>query len=113
MVSSIKKAANLAAANRAEWQRWTTPSGMRLSEEKMQLNAACTSGTSPTQPDFVCENHGSLFLLIPRSAPAKNWVEENLSPDRLTFCDAVVIEPRYLWTILLAIQDAEMAVERG
>jgi hypothetical protein len=25
-----------------------------------------TSGTSPTEFDFICENHGSLFLLIPR-----------------------------------------------
>jgi hypothetical protein len=72
-----------------------------------------TSGTSPTQPDFVCENHGSLFLLIPRSAPARIWVEENLLPDRMTFCDAVVIEPRYVWAILAGLQDDGLVVSRG
>jgi hypothetical protein len=78
----------------------------------MQLNAACTSGSSPTQPDFVCENHGSLFLLIPRSAPAKIWIEENLPEDRLTFCDAVVIEPRYVWVILDGLQEDGLTVGR-
>jgi hypothetical protein len=79
----------------------------------MQLNAACTSGSSPTQTDFVCENHGSLFLLIPRSAPAKIWIEENLPEDRMTFCDAVVIEPRYVWAILLGLQEDGLVVSRG
>lgn len=79
----------------------------------MQLNAACTSGSSPTQPDFVCENHGSLFLLIPRSAPAKIWIEENLPEDRMTFCDAVVVEHRYIWPILEGIQSDGLVVSRG
>jgi hypothetical protein len=79
----------------------------------MQLNAACTSGSSPTLCDFVCENHGSLFLLIPRSAPAKTWVEENLPPDRMTFCDAIVIEARYVWAILVGLQDDGLVVTRG
>jgi hypothetical protein len=79
----------------------------------MQLNAYATSGTSPSEPDFVCENHGSLFLLIPRTAPAKIWVEENLPPDRMTFCDAVVIEPRYVWAILVGLQDDGLVVRRG
>ncbi len=78
--------------------------------ETMKLNAYATSGTSPTQSDFVCENHGSLFLLIPRSAHAKIWIEENLPPDRLTFNEAVVIEPRYVWAILLGLQDDGLTV---
>ena len=71
-----------------------------------------TSGTSPTT-DFICENHGSLFLLIPRSAPAKIWIQENLPPDHMTFADAVVIEPRYVWAILLGLQDDGLVVTRG
>jgi hypothetical protein len=71
-----------------------------------------TSGTSPTT-DFICENHGSLFLLIPRTAPAKIWIQEHLPPDQLTFADAVVIEPRYVWTILLGLQDDGLVVTRG
>ena len=68
-----------------------------------------TSGTSPT-PDFMCENHGTLFLLIPRTAPAKIWIEENLARDHMTFADAVVIEPRYVWAILVGLQDDGLSV---
>ena len=71
-----------------------------------------TSGTSPTT-DFICENHGSLFLLIPRSAPAKMWIQENLPPNRITFGNAVVIEPQYIWVILLGLQDDGLVVTRG
>jgi hypothetical protein len=35
------------------------------------------SGSSPT-PDFLCEKHGSIFLLRPLSRPAQSWIEENL-----------------------------------
>jgi hypothetical protein len=79
----------------------------------MKINAYATSGTSPTEPDFICENHGSLFLLIPRNAPAKMWIQENLPPDRMTFCDAVVVEPRYVWRILAGLQDDGLVVSRG
>ena len=79
----------------------------------MELNSYASSGTSPSTPDFVCENHGSLFLLIPRSAPAKIWIEENLPPDRMTFADAVVIEPRYVWAILVGLQDDGLVASCG
>jgi hypothetical protein len=78
-------------------------------------DAFCTSGSSPGKtdsPDFICQNHGSLFLLIPRSAPAKFWVEHNLPSDRMTFGDAVVIEPRYVWAILVGLQEDGLTVSR-
>jgi len=64
-----------------------------------------SSGSSPTEPDFICENHGSIFLLRPVSPAAFVWIEENLPDDRLTFGNATVIEPRYVWAILLGLQD--------
>lgn len=70
-----------------------------------------TSGTSPT--DFVCENHGSIFLLRPTSLAASDWIQEHLPDDRLTFGDAVVVEPRYGWAILAGLQDAGLVVTRG
>jgi hypothetical protein len=63
------------------------------------------SGSSPTEPDFICENHGSVFLLRPISPAAFEWIEENLPNDRLTFGNATVIEPRCVWAILLGLQD--------
>jgi len=68
------------------------------------------SGSSPT-PDFLCENHGSLFLLVPLSQSAQSWVEEHIPEDAQWFCKAVVIEHRYVWTILEGIQNDGLAVQ--
>jgi hypothetical protein len=62
----------------------------------MKLNAYTTSGTSPTQYDFVCENHGSVFLLRPISLGAFLWIHENLPADRQMFGNAVAVEHRYI-----------------
>ena len=69
------------------------------------------SGSSPTV-DFLCENHGSLFLLFPLSQSAQSWVEEHLPTDVQWFGNAVVIEHRYVWTILEGIQNDGLAVSR-
>jgi len=79
----------------------------------MTLNAYATSGTSPTQCDFVCENHLSLFLLRPVSPAAFAWIEEHLPPDRLTFGNAAVIEPRYVLAILVGLQEDGLVANRG
>jgi hypothetical protein len=75
------------------------------------------SGSSPgetiTGPDFICEYHLSLFLLRPLSPAASAWLEENLPSDRLTFGDATVVEPRFIWPIILGIQEDGLAVSRG
>ncbi len=71
-----------------------------------------TSGTSPTL-DFICENHFSVFLLLPISPAAFSWIEEHLPPDHLTFGKGIVIEARYFWPILEGIQnDGLTAVPR-
>jgi hypothetical protein len=62
-----------------------------------------TEGDSPTTPDFLLENHFSIFLLRPISSAGFAWIEEHLSPDRITFGNAVVIEPRYVWAILVGL----------
>jgi hypothetical protein len=77
------------------------------------------SGSSPTEvdsatpPDFLLENHSSIFLLRPISPTAFAWIEEHLPPDRMTFGNAVVIEPRYVWAILAGLQDDGLVVTRG
>ena len=70
------------------------------------------SGSSPT-PDFLCENHGSIFLLRPVSPAAFSWIEEHLPPDRLTFGNAVAIDHRCIWAILVGLQDEGLVVTRG
>jgi len=70
------------------------------------------SGNSPTRSDFICENHGSIFLLRPISPAAFIWVEQHLPSDRLTFGNAAVIEPRYVWAILVGLQDDGLVVSQ-
>jgi hypothetical protein len=68
------------------------------------------SGSSPTEPDFFCENHGSIFLLRPASPAAHSWISEHLHQDRMTFGNAVVVEHRYIWAILEGIQNDGLEV---
>ena len=70
------------------------------------------SGSSPgsTSPDFIVENHFTLFLLFAHSESAKSWVTEFLPPDHLTFGQAVVIDARCFWPILEALQMEGYAV---
>jgi len=76
------------------------------------INAFQSSGTSPTEigPDFRCENHGSVFLLIPVTQSAQSWVEENLQSDAQWFGSGVVVEHRYIWAILEGIQNDGLMV---
>jgi hypothetical protein len=77
------------------------------------LEANKTSGSSPgstTSPDFIAENHFTLFLLFARSKSAKSWVAEFLPPDHLTFGEGIVIEARCFWAILEALQVEGFAV---
>jgi hypothetical protein len=72
-----------------------------------------TSGSSPTQsnvPDFVVENHGSVFLLRPVTPAANSWVDEHLPEDRMTFGGAIVVEHRYIWAIIEGIQSDRLTV---
>jgi hypothetical protein len=67
----------------------------------------------PVPPDFLVENHFSLFLLFPRSDAAKIWCDEHLPADRMTWGSGIVIECRYVWPLLEGIQnDGLVAVPR-
>lgn len=66
----------------------------------MHKNEFQSSGTSPTQPDFLVENHGTIFLLQPLTPAALSWIEEHLPEDRLTFAGAVVVEHRFIADIV-------------
>ena len=69
------------------------------------------SGTSPTV-DFLCENHGSIFLLKPLTPSAASWVEEHIGQDNgyQGLWPSVIIEPRYIADIVAGIQDDGLAV---
>lgn len=51
-------------------------------------------------PDFLVENHGTIFLLQPLTPAANSWVDEHLPEDHLTFGGAVVVEHRFIADIV-------------
>ena len=75
------------------------------------------SGNSPTNsgkipPDFLVENHGSIFLLKPLTPTATSWVEEHIGQDNgyQGLWPSLIIEPRYIADIVAGIQDDGLAV---
>ena len=61
--------------------------------------------------DFGIENHGTTFLLRPLTPAAVSWVKENLSKDHRQLGDAVVVEHRYIGSIVAGIQRDGLAIE--
>jgi hypothetical protein len=78
------------------------------------------SGSSPTQqveqasPDFLLENHSSIYLLRPLTENARAWVEDHIGSDNgfQPYWPAVVIEHRYVGAILEGISSDGLAVSR-
>ena len=63
------------------------------------------SGNSPTQPDFVVENHGSIFLLKPRTPAARFWIEQHIEQTGWQpYFPTIVIEHRFVTDIVRAAQ---------
>jgi hypothetical protein len=75
------------------------------------------SGSSPTrkkksaipQADFRVEYHGSICLLVPLSAPGREWIEENVGQDNgfqpyYHPSRTIVVEPRFLSDIIAGIR---------
>jgi hypothetical protein len=61
--------------------------------------------TQKAAPDFLIENHGSLFFLRPLSQSAREWIEENISQidSFQPYWPVVLIEPRFVSDILSGI----------
>ena len=69
------------------------------------------SGTSPTC-DFEVQNHDSIFLLIPQTDSARNWVDDHIGKDNgyQPHYPTVVVEHRYIADIVAGIQGDGLAV---
>ena len=60
--------------------------------------------------DFQVINHGTLYLLIPNTPRAKQWVQDNLPRDHIKYDDASVIEHRYIGDIIDGIQADDLDI---
>jgi hypothetical protein len=58
-------------------------------------------------PDFLVENHNSIFLLRPLTDAARNWVEEHIGQDNgyQPYFPTVVIDHSYISDIVVGIQN--------
>jgi hypothetical protein len=56
-----------------------------------------------TVTDFRLQDHGSIWLLEPCSVAARIWADEHLPDDAQTWGSSIVIEPRYVGSIITAI----------
>jgi len=71
-----------------------------------QSDSFVASGNSPTHsekipPDFVVENHGSIFLLRPLTPTARSWVDEHIGDNGYQpYYPTVVVEHRYIADIV-------------
>lgn len=72
-----------------------------------------TRSTSKNPPDFVVENHGSIFLLKPLTPSATSWVEEHIGQGNgyQPYFPTVVVEHRYIADIVAGIQNDGLAVQ--
>ena len=65
-------------------------------------------------PDFILAGSlgDSVFILSPRSAAAKAWADENISPDGYQpYVGRILIEHRYIGDILIGIRRAGLTVQ--
>ena len=71
------------------------------------------SGNSPaTEPDFYCEDYGSVVLLRPLSESARLWIEEHICKENgyQPNWPTVLIEPRYIAEIIRGAQSDGLRV---
>ena len=50
--------------------------------------------------DFGVQDEGTICILNLYSQAAKDWAEEHLPEDRMTWCGGVVVEHRYISDIV-------------
>jgi hypothetical protein len=68
--------------------------------------------TQNQTPDFIVENHGSIFLLRPQNENAIGWVDEHIGADNgyQPQYPTVLVEHRYISDIVGGIRNDGLAV---
>lgn len=56
--------------------------------------------------DFDIENHTSLYLVIPRTARARSWLQEHTDPSAMWFAGGLAVESRYVSDLTAGMLDA-------
>lgn len=59
---------------------------------------------------LTAENHGSLILIRPITAPARSWLHEHVDGEAQWFSGALVVEPRFFDALCVGLNDAGFVV---
>lgn len=62
-------------------------------------------------PDFVFDNHGSIWLVTPQHDDAAQHLHDNVSEEAQWFGKALVVEPRYAFGLDAALHENGYTVE--
>ena len=58
-----------------------------------------------TTPDYVVQNHGSIFLVEPQSDEARDNLQDNVQEGAQFFGRALVVEHRYILDLVATLQN--------
>lgn len=61
--------------------------------------------------DFICTDHGSIFLLEPRTPEAKAWIDEHVVGEVQMFGNAIAVGRRFIGDLLRGITGDGLGVE--
>ncbi len=69
--------------------------------------------TQKAAPDFLIENHGSVFLLSPLTDAARIWIDEHIGADNgfQPMYPTVLIEHRYISAIVRGLVEEGWACQ--
>lgn len=65
----------------------------------------------PTPPDFIVSDEGSIFILMPLTPAAREWVADFLPQDPMRWAGGVVVEHRYISDIVSGARRDGLVVE--
>jgi hypothetical protein len=60
--------------------------------------------------DFAVQDEGTIFLLIPNTDAAQEWIDEHIPKTAQYFGTAVVVEHRFIAEIVHGIQQSGLKV---
>jgi hypothetical protein len=63
--------------------------------------------------DFQVQNHGTVYMLVPVSLAALEWVEEHTPADAMRLGRSVAVEHRFIEDIVDGIEGDGLAVTYG
>jgi hypothetical protein len=67
-------------------------------------------GKLPAPPDFILQNEGTIFILIPQTTRASAWLDAHIPAEAQWFGTGVVVEHRYIADIVDGIRAAGLTV---